>query len=66
MHKLHRERFWQLVCEHAHTVNVAAHVLPTLLGTATPFASALGMSRFRNHEFVTLPALIEPGQSGPW
>ena len=62
MHGLHRIRFWQLVREHAHTVNAAVNALSTLPGTATPFASTLGMSRFFNHEFVTLPALIEPAQ----
>jgi hypothetical protein len=43
-------------------VNAAVNALSTLPGTATPFASTLGMSRFFNHEFVTLPALIEPAQ----
>jgi hypothetical protein len=50
------------VREHTHTVNAAANALSTLPGTAAPFASTLGMSRFFNHEFVTLPALIEPAQ----
>jgi hypothetical protein len=59
---LHRKRFWQLVREHAHTVNPALTSLSALPGTAAPFASTLGMSRFLNHEFVTLPALIEPAQ----
>jgi hypothetical protein len=62
MHKLHRARFWRLVREHTHTVNAALGSLSTLPGTAKPFASTVALSRYCNHEFVTLPALIEPGQ----
>jgi hypothetical protein len=52
----------QLVREHTHTVNAAVTGLSALPSTAQPFASVLAMSRFLNHEGVTLPALIEPAQ----
>ena len=52
----------QLVREHSHAVNAAVTGLSALPSTARPFASVLAMSRFLNHEGVTLPALIEPAQ----
>jgi hypothetical protein len=38
--------------------------LSALPGTARPFASTLGMHRFLNNDDATLPALIEPLQTG--
>ena len=43
-------------------MNAAVTGLSALPSTARPFASVLAMSRFLNHEGVTLPALIEPAQ----
>jgi hypothetical protein len=51
-----------LVKEHAHSVNAAVTGLSALPSTAKPMASIKAMSRFLNHENVTLPALIEPLQ----
>ena len=62
MHKLHRERFDRLVKEHAHSVNAAVTGLSALPSTAQSMSSVKAMSRFLNHEDVTLPALIEPLQ----
>ena len=45
-------------------LNRAATSLSSLPGTAQPFASTLGMHRFLNNDAVTLPALIEPVQTG--
>lgn len=62
MHKLHRKRFVLLVKEHTHSVNAAVSGLSALPSTAQPMSSVKAMSRFLNHEDVTLPALIEPLQ----
>ena len=48
--------------EHVHSVNGAVTGLSALPSTAQPMASVKAMSRFLNHEEVTLPALIEPVQ----
>ena len=45
-----------------HAVNVAVTGLSALPATAQPMACVKAMSRFLNHEGVTLPALIEPVQ----
>jgi hypothetical protein len=50
------------VQEHVHSVNGAVTGLSALPSTAQPMASVKAMSRFLNHERVTLPALIEPVQ----
>jgi hypothetical protein len=62
LHKLHRSRFDRLVKEHAHSVNAAVTGLSALPATAQPMSAVKAMSRFLNHEDVTLPALIEPLQ----
>jgi hypothetical protein len=62
LHKLHRERYGRLVKEHSHSVNAAVTGLSALPTTAQSMASVKAMSRFLNHEKVTLPALIEPVQ----
>jgi hypothetical protein len=51
-----------LVKEHAHSVNAAVTGLSALPSTTKPMASVKAMSRFLNHENVTLTALIEPLQ----
>jgi hypothetical protein len=51
-----------LVKEHAHSVNAAVTGLSALASTAQPMASVKAMSRFLNHQKVTLSALIEPVQ----
>lgn len=48
--------------EHVHSVNAAVSGLSALPATARPMAAVKAMSRFLNHEAVTLPALIEPLQ----
>ena len=48
--------------EHLHSVNAAVSGLSALPATARPMAAVKAMSRFLNHEEVTLPALIEPLQ----
>lgn len=45
-----------------HAVNVAVTGLSVLPATAKPMACVKGMSRFLNHDDVTLPAIIEPVQ----
>jgi len=50
------------VQEHVHSVNGAVTGLSSLPSTAQPMASVKAMSRFLNHEKVTLSALIEPVQ----
>lgn len=45
-------------------LNRAATALSALPGTAQPFASTLGMHRFLANDATTLPALIEPVQTG--
>jgi len=62
MQKRHRNRFHRLVREHAHSVNPAVTGPSALTKTARQFAATKAMSRFLNHEKVTLPALIEPAQ----
>jgi len=51
-----------LVKEHTHSVNAAVNGLSALPSTAQSMSPVKAMSRFVNHENVTLPALIEPAQ----
>ena len=62
LHQLHQLRFYRLVKEHVHSVNAAVTGLSALPATAQPMAAVKAMSRFLNHEEVTLQALIEPLQ----
>jgi hypothetical protein len=56
----HQVRFWKLVSEHAHTVNMLVSGLSALPGTAQPMAATRAMTRFLNHDQIPFHALIEP------
>ena len=62
MHRRNQDRFWKLVSEHAHAVNVAVTGLSALPGSAQAFAAARAMTRFLNHAEIPFHALIEPAQ----
>jgi hypothetical protein len=57
-----QDRFWKLVSEHAHTVNIAVNGLSALPGTAQPMAATRAMSRLLNHHDISFCALLEPAQ----